>query len=31
MIPKKFTKLVVYLIIGTMVLSTLIMGVGFFY
>ncbi|MEW9669647.1 stressosome-associated protein Prli42 [Ammoniphilus sp. 3BR4] len=31
MIPKKYTKMVVYLIIATMLLSTLIMGVGFFY
>ncbi|WP_164984941.1 stressosome-associated protein Prli42 [Ammoniphilus sp. CFH 90114] len=31
MIPKKYIKMVVYLIIVTMLLSTLIMGVGFFY
>ncbi|WP_167577443.1 stressosome-associated protein Prli42 [Ammoniphilus sp. YIM 78166] len=31
MIPRKYTKIVVYLIIATMLLSTLIMGVGLFY
>jgi hypothetical protein len=31
MVPKKFMKAVIYLIIISMVLSTLVMGVGFFY
>ncbi|WP_170145234.1 stressosome-associated protein Prli42 [Ammoniphilus oxalaticus] len=30
MIPQKYTKAIVYIIIFTMVLSTLVMGVGFF-
>jgi hypothetical protein len=31
MISKKYVKAVVYLIIGSMVLSTLVMAVGYFY
>jgi len=30
MIPRKYIKAVVYLLVFTMVLSSLIMGVGFF-
>jgi hypothetical protein len=31
MLPKKLIKLVVFLIIASMILSTLIMGAGVFY
>ena len=31
MVPKKLMKAVIYVIIISMIISTLIMGVGFFY